>query len=194
MLRGHRKAHRPLTARSLDASTRRARRVSCRRSAPTPLHSNGRYSIDGEASRPSSSFAIDQDRRSCARRHRALSIHGIRSQRSTVVVSARPRNRRTPTAPGVPARALSTCTQCRPPAVPPHAPVQQLGPTVDRRVSAQVIVMDGQVTMTVVDVVVTFTPEPMERGGVRPRRGMPAQVTPRGPRRGLGCRHGWRRP
>lgn len=46
--------------------------------------------------------------------------------------------------------------------MPPHAPVQQLGPTVDRRVSAQVIVMDGQVTMTVVDIDVTSTPESME--------------------------------
>lgn len=32
--------------------------------------------------------------------------------------------------------------------------------TVDRRVSAQVMVMKGQVTMTVGDVDVTFTPEP----------------------------------
>ncbi|MDZ7886656.1 MAG: YaeQ family protein [Mycobacterium sp.] len=44
----------------------------------------------------------------------------------------------------------------------PHAPVQQLAQTVDRRVSAQVMVMEGQVTMTVGDVDVTFTPEPME--------------------------------
>ncbi|OBI03652.1 hypothetical protein A5715_07695 [Mycolicibacter heraklionensis] len=41
----------------------------------------------------------------------------------------------------------------------PHAPVQQLGQTVDRRVSAQVMVMEGQVTMTVGDVDVSFTPE-----------------------------------
>jgi len=43
----------------------------------------------------------------------------------------------------------------------PHAPVQQLAQTVDRRVSAQVMVMEGQVTMTVGDVDVTFTPEPL---------------------------------
>ncbi|MBJ7464344.1 MAG: hypothetical protein JHD38_11980 [Mycolicibacterium sp.] len=46
--------------------------------------------------------------------------------------------------------------------MPPRKSVQQLAPTADRRVSAQVMVMDGQVTMTVVDVDVTFTPEPME--------------------------------
>lgn len=34
--------------------------------------------------------------------------------------------------------------------------------TVGRRVPALVMVMDGQVTMAVVDVDVTFTPEPME--------------------------------
>lgn len=44
----------------------------------------------------------------------------------------------------------------------PHAPVQQLAQTVDRRVSAQVMVMEGQVTMTVGDVDVTFTPEPLQ--------------------------------
>lgn len=43
----------------------------------------------------------------------------------------------------------------------PHAAVQQLAETVDRRFSAQVLVMEGQVTMTVGDVDVTFTPEPM---------------------------------
>lgn len=41
----------------------------------------------------------------------------------------------------------------------PHAPVQQLAQTVDRRVSAQVMVMEGEVTMTVGEVNVTFTPE-----------------------------------
>lgn len=42
----------------------------------------------------------------------------------------------------------------------PHAPVQQLAQTVDRRASAQVMVMEGQVTMTVGDVDdITFTPE-----------------------------------
>ncbi|MBI3690142.1 MAG: YaeQ family protein, partial [Mycolicibacterium aromaticivorans] len=44
----------------------------------------------------------------------------------------------------------------------PHAPVQLLAHTVDRRVSAQVMVMEGQVTMTVGDVDVTFTPEPLK--------------------------------
>ena len=44
----------------------------------------------------------------------------------------------------------------------PHAPVQQLAQTVDRRVSAQVMVMEGQVTMTVGGVDVTFTPEPLK--------------------------------
>lgn len=44
----------------------------------------------------------------------------------------------------------------------PHAPVQQLAQTVDRRVSAQVMVMEGQVTMTVGQVDVTFTPEPLK--------------------------------
>ena len=44
----------------------------------------------------------------------------------------------------------------------PHAPVQQLAQTVDRRVSAQVMVMEGQVTMTVGQVDVTFTPELLE--------------------------------
>ncbi len=43
----------------------------------------------------------------------------------------------------------------------PHAPVQQLAQSVDRRVSAQVMVMEGQVTMTVGGVDVTFTPEPL---------------------------------
>ena len=41
----------------------------------------------------------------------------------------------------------------------PHAPVQQLAQTVDRRFSAQVMVHEGQVTMTVGGVDVTFTPE-----------------------------------
>ncbi len=44
----------------------------------------------------------------------------------------------------------------------PHAPVQQLAQAVDRRVSAQVMVMEGQVTMTVGGVDVTFTPEPLK--------------------------------
>ncbi|MCT7372454.1 YaeQ family protein [Mycolicibacterium llatzerense] len=44
----------------------------------------------------------------------------------------------------------------------PHGPVQQLAQTVDRRVSAQVMVIEGQVTMTVGGVDVTFTPEPLE--------------------------------
>ncbi|MCV7282251.1 YaeQ family protein [Mycolicibacterium flavescens] len=44
----------------------------------------------------------------------------------------------------------------------PHAPVRQLAQTVDRRVTAQVMVMEGQVTMTVGNVDVTFTPEPLE--------------------------------
>lgn len=44
----------------------------------------------------------------------------------------------------------------------PHAPVQQLARTVDRRVSAQVMVLEGQVTMTVGGVDATFTPSPME--------------------------------
>lgn len=43
----------------------------------------------------------------------------------------------------------------------PHAAVQQLAETVDRRVSAQVMVIEGQVTMTVGGVDVTFTPEPL---------------------------------
>ncbi len=44
----------------------------------------------------------------------------------------------------------------------PHAPVQQLAQTVDRRVAAQVMVMEGEVSMTVGGVDVTFTPEPLE--------------------------------
>jgi len=44
----------------------------------------------------------------------------------------------------------------------PHEPVLQLAQRVDRRVAAQVMVMEGQVTMTVGDVDVTFTPEPLE--------------------------------
>ncbi|MHA0289882.1 YaeQ family protein [Mycobacterium sp. C3-094] len=43
----------------------------------------------------------------------------------------------------------------------PHQPVQQLAQTVDRRVTGQVVVIEGQVTMTVGDVDVTFTPEPL---------------------------------
>ncbi|MDG4666680.1 YaeQ family protein [Mycobacterium sp. 236(2023)] len=44
----------------------------------------------------------------------------------------------------------------------PHAPVQQLAQTVERRVPAQVMVMEGQVTMTVGDVDVSFAPEPLK--------------------------------
>lgn len=44
----------------------------------------------------------------------------------------------------------------------PHAAVQQLAQTVDRRVSAQVMVIEGQVTMTIGGVDVTFTPAPLE--------------------------------
>ncbi|MBX7448942.1 YaeQ family protein [Mycolicibacterium sp. 3033] len=43
----------------------------------------------------------------------------------------------------------------------PHQPVQQLAQTVERRVTGQVVVIEGQVTMTVGDVDVTFTPEPL---------------------------------
>ncbi len=43
----------------------------------------------------------------------------------------------------------------------PHAPVQHLAHTVDRRVSAQVMVIEGEVTMTVGGVDVTFTPQPL---------------------------------
>ncbi|MCG7594277.1 YaeQ family protein [Mycobacterium sp. PSTR-4-N] len=43
----------------------------------------------------------------------------------------------------------------------PHQPVQQLAQTVDRRVTGQVVVIEGQVTMTVGDVDATFTPEPL---------------------------------
>ena len=44
----------------------------------------------------------------------------------------------------------------------PHAPMQQLAQAVDRRVSAQVMVMEGQVTMTVGGSDATFTPETLE--------------------------------
>ncbi|MGU3498356.1 YaeQ family protein [Mycobacterium sp. C31M] len=44
----------------------------------------------------------------------------------------------------------------------PHTAVQELAQSVDRRVSAQVMVMEGQVTMTVGLVDVTFTPELLE--------------------------------
>lgn len=40
----------------------------------------------------------------------------------------------------------------------PHRPVQELAQTVDRRVAAQVVMIEGQVTMTVGGVDVTFTP------------------------------------
>jgi len=44
----------------------------------------------------------------------------------------------------------------------PHEPVQQLAQTVDRRVTAQVMVMEGQVTMTVGGIDTTFTPESLK--------------------------------
>lgn len=44
----------------------------------------------------------------------------------------------------------------------PHTPVQQLAQSVDRRVAAQVMVIEGQVTMTVGEVDVTFTPERLQ--------------------------------
>lgn len=44
----------------------------------------------------------------------------------------------------------------------PHAAVQQLAQTVDRRISAQVMLLEGQVTMSIGAVDVTFTPEPLE--------------------------------
>lgn len=44
----------------------------------------------------------------------------------------------------------------------PHAPVQQLAQTLDRRVSTQVMVVEGQVTMTVGGIDATFTPEPLK--------------------------------
>jgi uncharacterized protein YaeQ len=44
----------------------------------------------------------------------------------------------------------------------PREPVQQLAQGVDRRVAAQVMVMEGQVTMTLGGVDVTFTPNPLE--------------------------------
>ncbi|TVX95176.1 YaeQ family protein, partial [Mycolicibacterium porcinum] len=44
----------------------------------------------------------------------------------------------------------------------PHAPAQQLAQTVDRRISAQVMVIEGQVTMTVGGVDATFTPETLQ--------------------------------
>jgi hypothetical protein len=44
----------------------------------------------------------------------------------------------------------------------PHEPVQQLAQTVDRRVAAQVMVMEDLVTMTIGGVDVTFTPERLD--------------------------------
>jgi len=44
----------------------------------------------------------------------------------------------------------------------PHDPVQQLAQTVDRRIAALVMVMEGQVTMTLGGVDVTFTPQPLK--------------------------------
>lgn len=43
----------------------------------------------------------------------------------------------------------------------PYEPVRQLAETVDRRVAVQVVVIEGQVTMTVGEVDVTFTLEPL---------------------------------
>jgi len=44
----------------------------------------------------------------------------------------------------------------------PHSSVQLLAQTVDRRVSAQVMVIEGEVTMTVGGVDATFTPERLQ--------------------------------
>ncbi|BBY50448.1 hypothetical protein MARA_39160 [Mycolicibacterium arabiense] len=44
----------------------------------------------------------------------------------------------------------------------PNEPVQRLAQTVDRRVAGQVMVMEGQVTMTLGGVDATFTPEPLK--------------------------------
>lgn len=44
----------------------------------------------------------------------------------------------------------------------PHAPVHRLAQAVERRVSAQVMVLEGQVTMNIAGVDVTFTPKPLE--------------------------------
>ncbi|MCV7037700.1 hypothetical protein BST36_12200 [Mycolicibacterium moriokaense] len=44
----------------------------------------------------------------------------------------------------------------------PHLPVQRLAQAVDRRVAARVMVMEGQVTMGLGDVDVSFTPEPLK--------------------------------
>ncbi|MFT4044417.1 MAG: YaeQ family protein [Gordonia sp. (in: high G+C Gram-positive bacteria)] len=44
----------------------------------------------------------------------------------------------------------------------PHAAVQRLAQKVERRISVQVMVIEGQVTMTVGEVDVAFTPEPLE--------------------------------
>ena len=43
----------------------------------------------------------------------------------------------------------------------PNEPVQQLAETVERRVAVQVMVIEGEVTMTVGGVDATFTPEPL---------------------------------
>ncbi len=45
----------------------------------------------------------------------------------------------------------------------PYPPVQRMAETVDRRVAAQVMVIESQVTMTVGGVDVTFTPEPLKQ-------------------------------
>ena len=44
----------------------------------------------------------------------------------------------------------------------PHTPVQQLAQAVERRVSAQVMLIEGQVTMTVGGVDVSFAPDPLK--------------------------------
>ncbi|MEH3128628.1 MAG: YaeQ family protein [Mycolicibacterium neoaurum] len=44
----------------------------------------------------------------------------------------------------------------------PYAPVQQLAQSVERRIAAQVMVMEGEVTMTVGGVDATFTPVPLQ--------------------------------
>ena len=44
----------------------------------------------------------------------------------------------------------------------PHQPVRQLAQAVERRVTAQVVVMGGQVSVTLGGVDVAFTPEPLK--------------------------------
>ncbi|MGU3294694.1 YaeQ family protein [Williamsia sp. M5A3_1d] len=43
----------------------------------------------------------------------------------------------------------------------PHSPVAQLAQTIDRRLSAQVMIIEDEVTMTLGGVDVTFTPDPL---------------------------------